>query len=80
LDASVRSDVQRKRTEEFAARSFGGRERNGQTFDSSCAGEPPEPRGLTGASIEKMIQLDVMDCRVKPGNDDVEGQRLVTMV
>jgi hypothetical protein len=45
----------------------------GANFDSSCA-------GLTRASIEKMIQLDVMDCRVKPGNDDVEGQRLVPQV
>jgi hypothetical protein len=42
-------------------------------FDSSCA-------GLTRASIKNMFQLNMMDCRVNPGNDDVEGRRLVPLV
>jgi hypothetical protein len=39
-------------------------------FASSCA-------GLTRASIENMLQLNMMDCRVKPGNDDVEAALLL---
>jgi hypothetical protein len=42
-------------------------------------------RAATAARVDprihqNMIQLNMMDCRVKPGNDDVESRRLAPLV
>jgi hypothetical protein len=43
-------------------------------IDSSCAGSTRlDPR----IHLEKLIQFNKLDCRVKPGNDaEIEGGRL----